>query len=378
MNDYDLVFDDNLSVSDEAISPEQVLKKLEEALKFILEKRFTNAEKRKIAYPSDRINFACPYCGDSKHDNHKKRGNIYTGIWWFKCYNGDCNKVRPVYQFIKDFGADDILTLSEFNFLKNNVNIGEFSGTGPSGVRRSASITDVFGIEKYGIPRSLIMEKMNLVEVSDNQKIADYLYGRKQISRERGINHFAYDSRYDILYILNLTPDKQNVIGIQGRYNDKKMVQRTKIRFKSYQYSDIWKEILGQEISDEVKDLMNKFSLIYNIMNVNYTEPVYIFEGAIDSHHMHNSMASLSAEAKLRFPNARYFYDNSRIDKAGMKQAKDLLLDRNYVFLWDKFLRDYPTYQYCKDLNDCIIKKEIDENILKGYFSNDPLDLIYL
>ena len=43
----------------------------------ILRKEFPNNARRQTIrrYP-DRLNFACPFCGDSAHDDSKKRGNI--------------------------------------------------------------------------------------------------------------------------------------------------------------------------------------------------------------------------------------------------------------------------------------------------------------
>ena len=44
-------------------------------LQNILNKEFSVVSKRKISDFHDRLNFACPYCGDSKNA-YKKRGNL--------------------------------------------------------------------------------------------------------------------------------------------------------------------------------------------------------------------------------------------------------------------------------------------------------------
>ena len=70
--------------------------------------------KSEIRFFKDRINFACPYCGDS-HDSHKKRGNIYWKTLMFHCYNGGCHKKHAnVVDFLKDNGqsitqTDDLI-----------------------------------------------------------------------------------------------------------------------------------------------------------------------------------------------------------------------------------------------------------------------------
>jgi hypothetical protein len=61
-----------------------------------------NPEKSHVVTRGERLNFACPYCGDSIKDNNKKRGNIYFGTYDFHCYN--CRTHVSFEDFIKDFG----------------------------------------------------------------------------------------------------------------------------------------------------------------------------------------------------------------------------------------------------------------------------------
>ena len=42
-------------------------------LQKVLDKEFSNQKKRKVVDYNDRLNFACPYCGDSHKNNHAKR-----------------------------------------------------------------------------------------------------------------------------------------------------------------------------------------------------------------------------------------------------------------------------------------------------------------
>ena len=52
-------------------------------------KFFGNDPQRlKIYQGGNRLNFCCPYCGDSK-DSKKKRGNLYTDTLTYKCYKED-------------------------------------------------------------------------------------------------------------------------------------------------------------------------------------------------------------------------------------------------------------------------------------------------
>ncbi len=46
-------------------------------LQKILAKESSNQNKRKVVDYNDRLNFACPYCGDSHKNQYAKRGNLY-------------------------------------------------------------------------------------------------------------------------------------------------------------------------------------------------------------------------------------------------------------------------------------------------------------
>ena len=364
---------DEMNITTSNVNQQELFDKLKNSILTVLAFEFpTTPAKKKIVGHSTRLNFACPYCGDSATDDGKKRGNFYTTGLWYKCYN--CGKVTPIYKFIEHFKQEENYSFDELAFLKTNLITDEIKIGGSS----STKLADIFGIEQYAIPRSEIMKKMSLVEINNNKRIYDYLSDRKQIMKNRDCNDFAYDRQNDILYVFNLTSNRNNIIGLQGRFLDKKMIFKLKRRFDSFDYSQIWHKIFEQEVSEEIVKKINKFSLIYNILNVNFAKDVFVFEGAIDARHMQNSIASLSAEDKIKLPKAKYFTDSTIIDKTGIKNAIDLIQQEEYVFLWRKFVDDYPMYRFCKDLNDIYKKQYIDENILKTYFSNDPMDMINL
>ena len=43
----------------------------------VLNKEFSNNHKRRAVPYEDRVNFACPYCGDSQKNKRKARGYFY-------------------------------------------------------------------------------------------------------------------------------------------------------------------------------------------------------------------------------------------------------------------------------------------------------------
>ena len=70
-------------------------------LQKILNKEFSNTQKRRINDFNDRLNFACPFCGDSHKNNHSKRGNLYFNKLFFICFN--CDKKTTFDRMCKDF-----------------------------------------------------------------------------------------------------------------------------------------------------------------------------------------------------------------------------------------------------------------------------------
>ena len=76
-------------------------------------KFFGNDPQRlKIYQGGNRLNFCCPYCGDSK-DAKKKRGNLYVDTLTYKCYNGGCAVFKNLNQFTRDFEINGMLSSDE-------------------------------------------------------------------------------------------------------------------------------------------------------------------------------------------------------------------------------------------------------------------------
>jgi hypothetical protein len=130
----------------------------------------------------------------------------------------------------------------------------------------------------------------------------------------------------------------------------------------------------------DIMALMDKYGLIYNILRVNMGSKVYILEGPIDSNHIKNSVATMSASTKVYFSNGYYIYDNSIVDAAGRSSSIKMLKEGQNVYAWKKFAKDYPQFGQLKDVNDIMRK---DENfpindVKDNYFINNELDMIYV
>ena len=65
---------------------------IKDFIKDVLKKRFSDNKIKQTLddSDSDKLNFACPYCGDSNKDSSKKRGNFYLSSNTYKCFNDGC------------------------------------------------------------------------------------------------------------------------------------------------------------------------------------------------------------------------------------------------------------------------------------------------
>ena len=92
--------------------------KIELIIQEILNREFSGIpHKTKIDRYGNRLNFSCPYCGDSD-EKRKKRGNFYLDTQGYKCYNGGCGVFKSSLSFFYDFGASGKLSTDERNEIK--------------------------------------------------------------------------------------------------------------------------------------------------------------------------------------------------------------------------------------------------------------------
>jgi hypothetical protein len=186
------------------------------------------------------------------------------------------------------------------------------------------------------------------------------------------------------------------VVSLQVR----NLLDGDKRMFKIYDFSKIFFEIYPEgELDEQEKLSYDKLSHFFNIFRINWTTPVNIFEGYIDSLFLPNSIGMIGVNTDLSFLlkeeglELRFIYDN---DKAGKKKARLMIEGKSKIFLWNKFFLDIikgykgkmskdeliETLDHIKDFNMLQLKfskKPIFERFdFEKYFSNDDLDIYYL
>jgi len=346
---------------DKTLSFDEYKSSVGELFHKILLKRFPNeVQKQRIQPHVDRITGACPYCGDSTQNLSKKRGNIilkgkFAGH--YKCFN--CGTFKDVDKFLKDFKIDAKLDL--VNFLSESKGNLKTSNYGSYDI---SVLMDTKTIELFALDRELLKDKMNLVEI-EGTSVQKWLRARLQYENER----FLYNAPNNYLVILNLTHDNK-IIGFQ-----KRNFRKGQEKYNTYTLRKIYSLL---DIDKEIPEEVDILSQIYKISEINFGNPVTLFEGPLDAFLYKNSVANAGANKgfPIEIP-LRYWFDD---DNTGRKLALDKIGKGEAVFLWTKFKTDYNLpYRKKWDLNDLLLWfKEQNKRIpyFDNYFSQDPLDSI--
>lgn len=366
---------------------------LKSAVQRILDSIFTIAEKRKINDYHDRYNFACPYCRDS-NNIHKKRGNIWFNKLVYVCFN--CDKKTSFDKFCKDFNfeIDPDKKIEIIEHLNNNINYSDYENdfidAQFSKLISLTKLTELFNTYETSIT--------DFKPIEIGSEVSNYL-------NSRGITQVfqtnIYQARYwhneewsePVVVLLNRKGD--SVLGIQIR-NLKDGKRRL---FKIYNYETLFKWLYGEE-EQEKQDITemvvyNKLSYFFNILNVDFTQKVTVFEGYIDSLFYPNSIGVVGVNTDMRFLennnlDIQYMYDN---DKAGYKKSEKKLKAGFNVFLWEKLFESvvnnkksddpfklYNRISKIKDLNQLaqIVPRPYSKLGLENYFSQDIYDMKYI
>lgn len=360
------------------------------------------SQHRKIikSYPNDtnpeRLNFACPICGDSAKSDFKKRGNLYVNSLRYKCFN--CDVSMTFIKFCSEFNEDiDIENrVKLYKYIDENVTykkttddyiLNEFDKLIPL-----EEFVNYFNNQKNSWLYNIRPVKFNskVYKYLNDRLITDFSNIYEGIYRKIVNNKVVYYTPVIIIMNMINSPDKK-LIGIQLRNLEK---DKNKRFYKIVEFDDLYNYIHPDKPIDEMEAIpYNKISHFYNIFNIDFEQPITIFEGFLDSLFYPNSIGMVGAKndqdlLKFLFESdadlkLNFFYDN---DATGILKATKMLKNGHSVFLWNKLFDDLSIKEKNRDsiidLND-LVKYLKNPNVyetleLDKYFSIDELDLIYL
>jgi transcription elongation factor Elf1 len=336
----------------------------------ILKERFVSGTKTKIDVFEDRWNFACPFCGDSSGDSGKKRGNIYLSDFHFHCFN--CGEHQNLMWFFKRFDVD-VKSGYVTSFVEKSK-----KESGDIGFKTNSSerISDILGTDiiDAAIPKELFMKKLNLVSIQESKKGMSYLLNREQ----RDFRNFAWDTKKNLLYVLNLDYTKEKIIGFQiRRFNTNGP------KYLTYEMSAMYKALhIGYD--EHLMKRLDPLSTTFGCLSVDLYSPITVFEGPMDSFLMPNSIALCSLQRKPPFitQETRFMFD---YDRPGIEKSVSYLKEGMSVFMWSKFfIENLGLEQYLDkskvDYSDIVIyasKHNKNFNYNK-YFTNNYLNALWI
>jgi len=326
-------------------------------LQKILNKEFANVQKRRVNDYSDRLNFACPFCGDSHRNNHAKRGNLYFNRLVFICFN--CDKKTTFDRMCKEFNEqiDPDKKLEMIEHLDSIMTYNDYQSEFTDA--KFDNLIDISDLEKS--------IELNLTPFSDfkpiqvNGGIYKYLVGRGiEPDKHKNIYQAKYWKNEDesewIIVMLNRRDTK--LLGMQVR----NLKEGRRRMFKIYNFENIleWVNLAKDEPKQiDINELViyNKLSYYFNILNVDFDRMITVFEGYLDSLFYPNSIGLVGVNTDFRFLensgfDLQYFFDN---DEAGFKKSEEKLKEGYTVFLWNKLF----------------------ESIVEQKNSNDPFSLLH-
>jgi len=340
--------------------------RLEEIMIPVLRERFKDVpQKQKVKKYSNRVSFACPFCGDSMQNMSEKRGSIIlTGKYAnsYKCFN--CGEFMPLTKFFREL--DLIVDLPIANYISTN------NQTSHNHHYDISMVYDIDEIEALAIPRQFLRSRFKFMECQGIPDLENWLHYRLLFD----FSHFMYDAFTNSLVILNMTPSGA-IIGFQKR---RFVVEEGQGRFQTFILSEIYKKCKMD--SSKISDEMDTLSNLFGICQLDFSKPITLFEGPIDRLMFPNSVGSGGANKTM--PDGvkfRFWYDH---DKTGKKHTLTEINKEGDVFLWTKFINTYDLPNRKKwDLNDVMMyfkSQGVDFPIaeFENYFSGDDSDLMSL
>lgn len=341
---------------------------------------------------STKLNFACPYCGDSEKDPTKKRGNLYYSTQSYKCFNDGCLMWVPLNKFISTFALKYSLSVPALKEQKKTTRPLKRE------TKRGELIQFLMNpkVKSSLLDFSYIQSRFMLIPCKDAPEgsvVLDYIKSRNLIGLPSFEQTCYYDGLMNKIYIFNLDLRSGKVLGVSIRKIDDSPGPKYKIR----NYSEFRKTHIIPKMDDDVIYKIDAINNYFNILNINFSQPVIVTEGQIDAMFLRNAIATTGVTKSksllgtlLSKNNAFILFDN---DKAGRTEAIKLIKVGYKVFMWSNLIDDLKAKHpnsikdiiRIKDINDLYnFQNKMDDstdfesfnNMISQYFSESIYDLI--
>lgn len=278
-------------------------------------------------------NCRCPYCGDSERDKSKARGYVYrnkTGLLSFQCHNcGENHMFKTFLKFLNPRLYKEYI-LETFK--------GEIKK--PTDVKKHQE--EIKDWTKHLTPVS---------ELSKIHPAIEYLKER-QIPKEK-YSKFWYTANFR---------DFVSKLGLEQTVpNDPRIVLVETDRFGNLQIL-IARSIKNSELRYITLKINEDYPKIFGLGDLDFTQPVHVVEGAIDSLFVENCIATLDANLlaykkyDLGIKDAIHIWDNEPRSIHICKFIRNAIEQNENVVIWPFTIQE-------KDINT-MVQAGTDVNLI--------------
>ncbi len=359
----------------------------------IIDKEFSDPARRKIIDFNNRLNFCAPCCGDSHKNKHAKRGNLYFDKLLYVCFN--CGTKSSLDHICKDFNVriDPSKKMELIEHMNSNVTYNDYEDSIlDNGLKYLLNLEEVI----ESINNNFELSLKDVTPIKKNSIVYNYLVNRG-ISEElhsniyQGKNYLGSERYENVICLLN--KNKNKILSIQIR--NLKEGRNRNFKIFNFETLYLWTKGNIDDIDVNTVAIYNKISYFFNILNVDFSKKVTIFEGYLDSLFFPNSIGVVGTNTDMRFLednniDIQYFYDN---DNSGNIKSVEKIKMGYKVFLWNKLFEyivsmksksdPYKLYQKIssvKDLNKLatFVSNPYSTYKMNNFFSKDIYDIKYI
>lgn len=293
-----------------------------------------------------KINFRCPVCGDSQKSRSKSRGWLLESKNAFHYYCHNCGASQGFSFFLKsidqllynDYVAEKFMANTSIKDSEPDANqfkteVPKFNKTNPlSKIKKISQLKHDHPIKKY-------IEKRK-IPTKHHYRL---YYARHFKTWINGIipNKFDHVGKDEPRLVIPFLDQNGNCFGVSARGFDPKGIRYITIMF-------------------------DERPKIFGLDKVDFSQPYYIVEGAIDSFFLENAIAMNGAEGNgnAAGDNAIYVFDAEPRNKEIHKRMEKVIKAGYKVCIW-------PTDVPGKDINEIYLagldpEKLIEDNTYQG------------
>lgn len=313
---------------------------------------------------NDIYNMRCPICLDSKKNKHKKRGFIYDkqGKTRYACHN--CGANLTFYQFLEHIDSNVFAQFKMAMFKEK------------SGIKTPRLEVDTLELTSSSTAKRFNTNYLKKCKSLDNIEIGDKLYPVKEYCINRKLP-------VDLFPMIYATESLNNITKLIPKFADKDYMDSLCMVLPFFKKDMSYDYVQCRSIAEDCPDYARFTTLeinpdsvkLWGELRIDWKEPVYVLEGAIDAMFIENSIAMAGASVSSVFS----YIKMKQLQETGKENIKNIVvcMDNDYKTNPQilKLLKKRLTEGYSVVIYDKKFKwKDINDAILLGNWSQEKVN----